>query len=257
MKCIVAAVVVVVLGCATSAGAQVRPVPPRAPAPSERIFISVNGAFQMGGEDFGETVTITRNAESGNFSTAYTVDAGPAFDVSGTYAITRQFGVGAGITRFSKSTPTTLDASVPHPFFFNQNRAVSGEIPGLTRKEFAFHIQARGILKSTRQIEAMVFGGPSFFSVEQGIVTDFTITEAYPFDTATFGSGTLTTVSESKMGFNFGGDVGYYFTDQIGVGGSAQWAGTTIDVPSSSGDGTTFELKVGGFQFGGGLRLRF
>jgi hypothetical protein len=61
--------------------------------------------------------------------------------------------------------------------------------------------------------------------VKQGIVTDFEITEAYPYDTATFSRGITTTVDESKVGFNVGADVGYFFTRQVGVGGSAAWGG--------------------------------
>jgi hypothetical protein len=50
--------------------------------------------------------------------------------------------------------------------------------------------------------------------------------------------------------------VGYFFTRQVGVGGSIQWAGTTIEAPASGGTGT-FDIKAGGLQAGGGLRLRF
>ena len=273
-----AVAVMIVLGVAASAGAQAKPAPPQAkPAqpqakppqppvkpgtakpqptrPFDRFYISINGAFQTA-EDFGETVSFTENAETGSFSTDYAVESGPALNFSAGYAISREFGVGVGVTRFSHSTPISLTASVPHPFFFNRARDVSGDVTGLSREEFAIHIQARGMFRASPKIEGVVFGGPSFFSVKQGIVNDFEITETYPYDTATFSRGLSTTVEESKIGFHVGADVGYFFTRQVGVGGSIQWAGTTIDAPASSGTGT-FELKAGGLQFGGGLRLRF
>jgi hypothetical protein len=65
-----------------------------------------------------------------------------------------------------------------------------------------------------------------------------------------------TTADESKVGFNVGADVGYFFTRQVGVGGTVQWAGTTIEMPGSGGTGT-FDVKAGGFQAGGGVRFRF
>ena len=102
----------------------------------------------------------------------------------------------------------------------------------------------------------MVFGGPSFFSVKQGIVNDFEITGNLPVRHRDVQPGLTTTVDESKVGFNVGADVGYFFTRQVGVGGSVQWSGTTIEMPASGGTGT-FELKAGGLQAGGGLRLRF
>jgi hypothetical protein len=222
----------------------------------DRVYVSVNGAYQSAGDDFTETVTFFENQENGTFSTDYDVKSGPAFNVSVGAGIWRYLGVGVGVTRYSKSTPIALSASVPHPFYFNQARSVSGDIGGLKREELAVHVQARATFLPTPRIQAVVFGGPSFFNVKQGIVNDFEITESYPYDTASFSRGISTTADESNIGFNAGADVGYFFTRQVGVGGSVQWAGTTIDVPASGGTGT-FEIMAGGEQAGLGLRLRF
>ena len=277
-----AAFMIVLLSVAASAAAQAKPTQPTPakptqptpakpvqptpvkpgqtakprPAPIDRIYISVNGAFQTGGSDFGESVTFRENAEDGRFTTDYEVKSGPALNLSVGATLWRNIGVGVGVTRYSKNTPTTFSASVPHPFFFNRARTVDGEIPGIEREELAVHVQARATFVPTRRIQAVVFGGPSFFSVKQDVVSDFEINEMYPYDTATFGRGIATEVDESKIGFNVGADVGYFFTRQVGVGGSIQWAGTTIEAPASGGTGT-FDIKAGGFQAGGGLRLRF
>jgi opacity protein-like surface antigen len=264
---ICAATLAILLGVAASAAAQAkptqpRPVPPRPARPSpsqptDRIYVSINGAYQAGGDDFGETVSFTRNAEGGSFTTDYQVQSGPALNLSVGANIWRYLGVGVGVTRYSKSTPITLNASVPHPFFFNRPRTVEGEVGGLEREELAVHVQARATFLPTPRIQAVVFGGPSFFSVKQGIVNDFEITEAYPYDTAAFSRGLTTTADESKIGVNVGADVGYFFTRQVGVGGTVQWSGTTIDAPASGGGTGTFEIKAGGVQAGAGVRFRF
>jgi len=261
MHRIAAALVIILLGA--TAGAQTRPVQPRpgrpAPRPAqpfERVYISINGAFQTGGEDFAETVTFRENAENGTFTTDYDVKSGPAYNISVGGAVTRAFAIGVGVTRYSRSTPTALSASVPHPFFFNRPRTVEGEVAGLSREELAVHVQARAMFSPLPNIQAMIYGGPSFFTVSQGIVNDFEITEDYPYDTAAFSRGLTTEVDESKLGFNIGGDVGYFFTRQVGIGGSVQWSRATIDFPASSGN-ASFEVKAGGLQAGGGLRLRF
>ena len=144
---------------------------------------------------------------------------------------------------------------MPHPFFFNQGRQVSGAID-TTREELAVHVQVRALLPlKNRRMQAMVFGGPSFFDVKQDLVSDFEITETYPYDTATFSRGMTTTAKESKIGFNAGADVGYFFSRQVGVGATVQFAGATIDLDAPGGG--TVEVKAGGLQVGGGLRLRF
>jgi opacity protein-like surface antigen len=107
----------------------------------------------------------------------------------------------------------------------------------------------------SRRVQAMVFGGPSMFRVKQDVVNDFNFTDSYPFDEATFTGGVTNTVSKSKIGFNVGADVSYFFTPQLGVGGTAQYSGTNLDITSAGGD--TVDIRAGGFQAGGGVRLRF
>jgi hypothetical protein len=166
--------------------------------------------FQSASNDLQDTTTLRVNAEDGSLATSYTVGSGPAFDVSGGFLVLRNLGVGVGLTRFSTSTVTTVNASVPHPFFFNQPRAVTGEVGG-SREELAVHVQVRGVFPVNRRVTVSVYGGPSFFQVDQDIVDDVNYTEAYPFDAA-----------------------------------------MQMTLPSGTSD-----VKAGGVQVGGGLRLRF
>ena len=221
-----------------------------------RGWISVNGGYQATTNDFSDGAEFTEHQERGRVDTDYTVKSGPAFDISAGAAVWRNLAVGVGVTRFSGSTPSALSASVPHPFFFNRPRTVTGEIAGLKRKELAVHVQARGLFAVSDKLEVMLFGGPSFFRVTQGVVTDFDFAESYPYDEASFAGSVTTEVKRSKMGANVGGDVGFFFTRQVGVGFTVQYSGATMEIPSAA-SGTTAEVKVGGLQTGGGLRFRF
>ena len=98
-----AAVVVILLGVAASAGAQAKPATPKPTQPStssskpaqpiDRVQISVDGAFQSGGDDFGETISFVENAENGTFSTDYDVKSGPALNVSVGVAVFERAGL--------------------------------------------------------------------------------------------------------------------------------------------------------------------
>ena len=221
-----------------------------------RGWISVNGGYQATTNDFSDGATFTEHAEQGRFDSDYTVKGGPTFDIAGGARIIGPLAVGVGVTRVSRSTPIVLSAEVPHPFFFSTPRTVEGEIGGLKREELAVHLQARGVFPVGNRMQVMVFGGPSFFSVKQGMVTDFNITETYPYDTAAFSSGVTTEAKESKVGFNAGGDVAFFFSRQVGVGFGVQFSGADVELPSAA-SGATADVKVGGLQAGGGLRLRF
>jgi hypothetical protein len=220
---------------------------------AQTVFLSVNGLFQVTSNDFDDSATVRINAENGRFDTDYDVGGGPAFDVSGGVVVWRQLAVGVGLTGFSTSTLTTINAQIPHPFFFNQSRNVTGEFEG-DRSELAVHVQAKWIAPVNSNLLVTIFGGPSFFQVEQSIVDDLEYTESYPFDTATFSQAIANTQSESTIGFNDGGDVAYYFSNQVGVGGIVQYSGATVEMTVPSG---TADVKAGGLQAGGGLRLRF
>jgi hypothetical protein len=215
--------------------------------------VTVGGVFQLGANNFDDSATIRENAENGRLETSYDVGSGPAFDVSGGALIWRNLAIGVGLTRFSKSTVTSVNAQVPHPFFFNQPRTVTGDYSG-SRSELAVHVQVRGMFPVNNRVVVSVFGGPSFFQVKQSIVSDFDYTESYPFDTAAFSRAIADDQSESKIGINVGGDVAYFFSRQVGVGVTAQYSGATVEMTTPSG---TADVKAGGGQIGGGLRLRF
>ena len=251
----IAAIALLACAMAAPAAAQVTRPAPRRPQPTERVFISVDGIYQAGTEDFDDAASFSLNAETATFATAYDVKPGPAFSVAGSGLITRRFAVGVGVTRFQRDTPAALTASLPHPFFFNRPRSLSGDVVDLNREELAVHVQARAVFPSPGRLQAMVFGGPSFFTVKQDVLTELGYTEAYPYDTVTLAPGQITEVSKSKTGFNVGVDLGFFFTRQLGVGGTLQYAGVTMELESAGGD--DIDVKVGGIQVGGGLRLRF
>ena len=219
-----------------------------------RGFIVVNGGYQVGSHDFEQVSTLRANVEDGSFTTDYEVKSGPSFDVAGGATVWRRLAVGVGVTRFSRSTPSTLNGSVPHPFFFNRPRTVSGDIAGLKREELAIHVEAIATAPIGRRLQVMAFGGPSFFRVKQGVVSTFAWSESYPYDEASFSSATTVDADGSKIGFNVGGDVAFFFSRQVGVGGSIRYSVATVEIDMAGG---THDVKAGGVQAGGGLRLRF
>ena len=219
-----------------------------------RGFIVVNGGYQVGTHDFEQVSTLRANVEDGSFTSDYEVKSGPSFDVAGGATVWRRLAIGVGVTRFSSSTPSSLTGSVPHPFFFNRPRSVTGDVGGLEREELAVHVQAIARVPMSERLEVMAFGGPSFFRVKQGMVSTIAWSEAYPFDQASFSSATTVDPDESKIGFNVGGDVAFFFSRQVGVGGTIRYSAATVELDAGGG---TFEAKAGGIQVGGGLRLRF
>ena len=240
----VATIVVGVLGSATIVGAQ-----------ASRGFIILNGGYQVTSTDFADNIVFTKSVEEGDLDADYGLGAGALFDVGGGVRVWRNLAVGVAVSAFSKTHDTSVTARIPHPFFFDRDRQVSGSLGGLTREETAVHVQASWTVAINEMLEVAVFGGPTFFSIKQDLVTDVLFTQAYPYDAATYTGTTTGRQSKSKVGFNVGADVAYYFSGHVGVGVLARVSRATIDLPSQ--DGGTVAVDTGGFQTGGGLRLRF
>lgn len=231
------------------------PVESRAQTAPTRGSLHINGGLQLTANDFTDGAVKREHAEDGRFDADYVVKGGPSFDVAVGGTLWRRLSLGVGVSRFTVSTPASVSASLPHPFFFNQHRPLSGDATGLTREELAVHLQIGGVFPVSTRLQVTVFGGPSFFQVKQDIVTDFTYTNNYPYNEAQFAAATTTSASASKMGFNAGGDVAFFFTRNVGLGATAQFSGVTVALLAAGG--ASQDVKVGGVKVGGGLRLRF
>ena len=232
-----------------------------------RGFISINGGLQPSTSDFSDTVVFAASGgvytervsgaaaqESASFTSTSSIDAGTVFDVSGGVRLWRTVGIGVGVSRAALDVETTVAAQVPHLFFFGRDRSIAGTAP-LTRDETAVHVQVLAVLPVSDAFTVSVFGGPTFFTVTQDLVSDVEFTHSYPYDTAEFSAATTVSAQESKVGFNVGADVAYYFSNSLGVGWLMRYSGATIELPSANAG--TASITAGGLHTAGGLRLRF
>ena len=97
--------------------------------------------------------------------------------------------------------------------------------------------------------------GPSWFNVNQDLVTDVAYTELYPYDAAAFSSATVSRATKSKVGYNVSADVGLRLSRNVGVGGIVRFSRASLDLVAANA--TTAKVDAGGLQVGGGLRVFF
>ena len=116
--------------------------------------------------------------------------------------------------------------------------------------ETAVHLEVRWFAPVAETIQLAVFGGPTFFAVEQDLVTAVGYDHTYPFDEASFASASTMTRSASAIGFHAGADVGYFFSDVVGVGVLLRYSAATVNLPAEND--RVVPVDAGGFQVGGG-----
>jgi hypothetical protein len=228
----------------------------RRSAKSPRV-LNIDAGFRVGGDDLTRSFSAFTDifAEAGTIATNYGNRSGVAFDVLFAQPIASSFGVGVGFDYYLRSQHATVDARVPHPFFFNQLRTGTFETEALSAHEAAVNIPAVWMPPAFGALKIMVFGGPTIFRVSQTVVTDLVLDERYPYDTVTI-TGVKTGERKSTLvGFHVGGDVGYFFTPSIGVGGGVRYSHAKIKFDSD--DDVTTEGVAGGLSAVAGLRFRF
>ncbi len=225
---------------------------------SGRLSLSVNGAFQNGVRRVRETLRFRAYGEEAAFQTRQDIEGGALIDVGGRIRAWRQLEVGATYTQLNGLDPAVVSGSVPHPIEFNQPRTADPQTFQLIHRERATHVSAAWVvpIPFDAHFAIAVFGGPSFFSVQQGLVTYVTAREAGgpPFATVNV---TVDTGEHRRnaVGGHIGADVTFKPTEFVGLGFLVRYAAASVTLPSSISPAVP--LTVGGFQTAGGLRLWF
>jgi hypothetical protein len=222
-----------------------------------RGFLNVNFGLQVIAEDVATTTTtFSIYDETGKLTTAQSIDSqAPFWDIGGGFRIAGNFGAGFTYSRLSATGGAEVTAQVPSPVYYDQPRTVTATLNDLEHVEEGYHFQALWMLPITDRLDIVFSGGPSVFSLKQGIVTSPQITEVGPPYTTVNMTVSQTTTKGSQIGFNVGADLTYRFANNVGIGAILRYAAATVTLEPDGGESS--DVKVGGFQFGGGLRIRF
>ena len=253
---VLTAAIVIILPGTTRAQSGTRRPPARvassAPA-SGRVRILLSGGAQRSLASFHQSFTVTRNVEDEPVTSDLKVGMSGFFDAGVRIRVARRLSVGA--TGFSSPGLATgsVDAKVPHPFYFSQPRDVTGDLSGLMRKESGVHIDLAYPLAVSGRTEVMLFGGPSYIRAEQELVTNVAYDEVYPFDKATFTSATTAVAKMGAPGFNVGVDATWRLSRATRAGALVRYS--RADLTLSPASGNDVSLRAGGLHVGGTLQF--
>jgi hypothetical protein len=215
---------------------------------TDRAFVNVNFGVQEISRTLNTASEFDLYEETGRLSTTQPIDGGALFDLGAGYKVWRNLAVGLGYSRFQSDADVAISASVPDPNFFDRPREVSGIASNARHSEHAVHLQGTWIMPVTDTVDVGFSFGPTIFKVSQDVATAITVTEP----AATIASTTVVRENKTAVGLHLGIDVNYFFTPRFGAGMLARFAWGSTDLDSSDEN-----LKLGGFQIGGGLRVRF
>lgn len=229
-----------------------RSTAPPIPGP-ERVRLQFNGGVLLAPGSFGQQFSLTKNVEPASISTDLSLRTGVNVDGGARVRITRTLSLGAFGFIASSSASGTLDARIPHPFYFGQARSLSGDLSRLSHLERGVHLELAYPVSIKRGREITVFGGPSIINARQELATDLRYSESYPFDTASYSSAIVTQSSKTVMGANAGADVTWRLSRSVRGGALVRY--TFANLSLSPATGNTVDMHAGGFQVAGSLRI--
>jgi hypothetical protein len=261
--------VVVSLLSAVPASAQTGSASVASPARStfERGWVDVNFGLALAAEDtFSMAATGELFDEPATFSAEYSLPRGASFDFGGGVMITPLVGVGVSFSGTAHEDTALLRARIPHPFIGNVYATDDAPTDGvLQRIEGGVNLQAMIVAAQSDHFRFRVFGGPTFFRVQQDAVTDIRYNQVFrilpPANAIEITEFDSERIEGTGWGFHGGADASYFFNRIVGVGGFAKFSRGNVDLENTLataiGDNEVVSVKAGGFQVGGGLRLKF
>jgi hypothetical protein len=223
---------------------------------TDKGFLNMSGA---GGTGSTTTLTTTFKSfqvyqETATATGTQTIETGGGFfDLTIGARVWNNFGVGFDFWKGpSKTSDATVTSSIPDPVFFDKPRAISSTVSGLESSETWIAIPIFFMIPATDKIDVMIFGGPAVVSMSADVLDPNSFSMVLPESASgpqlNFGH---TTLSKSSWGYQLGVDGRYMFTKMIGAGVFLRVSKATSNLRSD------VSIDNGGFQMGGGLRVRF
>jgi hypothetical protein len=209
---------------------------------SSKGYLDLNIAGQAQSFTIASASTFSLFGETGGTNFNQTVGKGLLFDGGAGYFVTRDFAIGVGVSMFERSPAANVSVTAPDPIAFNSFTVLSAS-PKLKQTELSTHVKLAYLLRVNEKAEVSLFGGPSIVRLTKEIASGSVV------------NGTpqiaLATQSGTGIGALGGIDFSYLFTPRLGGGVFVRYLRAQVDLPAASG------IKVGGFQGGLGLRVRF
>ncbi len=219
---------------------------------TDKAFVNVSAGAQAGSHSLATSTPFDLYDEEGSVASAQKVGGGGFLDISAGYKVWRNLAAGVGFSRTGSRSDAAIAASVPDLLIFGRLRPATGSASELSHSETVINLMGTWMVPVTDKIDVGLSAGPSIFNVKQQLPIAVSVSEPGP----TVSGVTVGDASATTVGINLGVDVTYMVTTWkntgIGVGGLARYTWGSADL-----DGAADKLTVGGFQIGGGIRLRF
>jgi hypothetical protein len=218
-----------------------------------RLALFLNGV--TGASDFGltesrsfsifrETATLDVNYRESSQRSGY--EFGARVRIRGPVGIVAS-------AELSDSAPSaTYRNRLPHPFFYDRLRELSGEQP-LSRSERALHLDPVLSLHFGPRLSVDAFSGVSLFFTETELLDEILYEEVFPYDSLVSKGTTLRRMVARPLGYNLGVSTTLRLLGVLGMNFGLRYSRAEVHLDLAEGRETHFD--IGGLRFGAGLSI--
>ena len=214
---------------------------------TDRAFAALSAGVQVGTSDVTSTQTFAIYGEPATLLSQQDVKGGLFFDAQAGYRVWRNLALGASVTFLQGKADATVTGTIPDPIVFDSPRSVSATAADLTHRETWVAALATWVMPLTDKMDVFLSAGPAVAQVQQELPTESTVEEPGP----TLSEISVKRYTKSGIGFVAGADARYMITPRIGVGAMAKFSAASVAIAGDT------KSDFGGFQLGGGVRIRF
>ena len=197
-----------------------------------------------------DVLTPQRTYEIGLRAVSYPeLETGRAAQFNMGVRLVSHLGVGVRVASVNHESTTQFTVDKPALAIVNST---------LKRRHRTIDLSAVYFVPASDVWTVRIFGGPSFYKINEE--NDF-LGPHLEFEDG-FWDVRVLPIEEWAVGFHLGGDVAYFFTRHLGVGGGVSIGDGGVEVVNQFEPGRPpmiqkVELDAGNVLFGGGLRFRF
>lgn len=223
--------------------------------PANRLIVGVDFTGTAAWPSAEQAVSFDLNAEQGDFRARHSPETTAGVSVHADGRVWRRMTLGAAISYESGAVQASIDARLPHPFFFRRPRSVAGILDGMKQNALGLAIKVGWRLPLTERIDLHVTGGPLWLRLDYPVVTSVRFAEMFPFDTATFSGADSSANASWGAGVTAGADVGWRWRRHLGFETGVAFRRVSVDSSSITDRGLT--VDAGRLHVRAGVRLSY
>jgi hypothetical protein len=218
-----------------------------------RLALFLNGVTESSDFALTESRSFPIFRETATADVNYRDSRRSGYEVGALVRIRGPVGVVASAELFDGAPSATYRNRLPHPFFFDQPRELSGQQPELSWSERALHVDPVLSLDFGSRLSVDAFSGVSLFFIETELVDEIHYQEVFPYDSLVSNGTTLRLMEARPLGYNFGVSTTLRLFGVLGMNFGLRYSRAQVRLDLA--EGREIHFDAGGLRFGAGLSI--